>query len=77
LGEKKMTLACNQINDTTGICSILEGTGYGLGVLFQALGASLPSLLLVLAVIGGVVAIILGVAYAIKNSIGHSMAHTR
>jgi hypothetical protein len=51
------------------MCGILEGTGFGLGVLFQALASSLPALILILAVIGGVVAIIYGVAHVISSSI--------
>jgi len=64
-----MTLACNQINDSTGICATMEGTGYGLGVLFQALGASLPSLVLILGIVGGVVLIIGSVAFVIRKAI--------
>ena len=65
-----MTLACSQINDSTGLCATLEGTGYGLGVLFQALGQSLPALILILGVIGGVVLIIGSVAFVIRKAIG-------
>jgi hypothetical protein len=63
-----MTVTCPE-NDTTGICSTLEGTGAGLGVFFQYLGASLPSFILILAVIGGVVAVFYGIASVIKGSL--------
>ena len=64
-----MSLSCTQINDTTGICSTMEGTGLGLGVFFQYLAASLPGLILILAIIGAVVFVI----YEIGKMIGHSV----
>lgn len=61
------------LNDTTGICQTLEGTGAGLGVFLGYLQQALPSFLLILAIIGGVVAIFYAIAIGIKNSVGHGV----
>jgi len=47
-------------------------TGSGLAVFFSWLGASLPSFILILAVIGGVVAIFVAIAFAIRGALSHS-----
>ena len=66
-----MTIACTDINDSTGICTTLEGTGAGIGVFVQYLGMALPSLLIILGVIGVVLAIGFAIASVIKKSIGN------
>lgn len=67
-----MVVSC-QTNDTVGICSTLDSTGAGLGVFLQYLGATLPIFILILAVIGGIVAIF----YAIASIIGKSLGGVR
>jgi hypothetical protein len=63
-----MTITC-PVNDTVGLCATLDSVGAGMGVLFQYLGASLPSLILILALIGAIVGIFVAVAYVIKGAI--------
>lgn len=70
-----MTISCNNVNDTSGLCGTMESTGAGLGVFLQYLGQALPGLLIVLALIGIVVAIGLGVAGVIKGAIHGSYSH--
>jgi hypothetical protein len=60
------------VSDPTGICSLLEGTGAGLGIFINYLALSLPILLVVIAVVGGIV-VIMG---AIGKLIG-SKIHTK
>lgn len=67
-----MSIVC-PANDSTGICSILDSTGAGLGVFIQYMGTALPVLLIILGVIGGIVAIIWAIAHVIKGSIGVRM----
>lgn len=67
-----MTITC-PANDTIGICTTLDSTGAGLGVFLQYLQTVLPAFLLVLAIIGGVVAIFFAIGYAIKHAITGSM----
>jgi uncharacterized membrane protein YqiK len=53
-------------------------SGLGIGNLLSALvTGGLVTFILVLAVIGGIVAIFFGVAYLIKNSIQRSAVHHR
>lgn len=68
----KMTITC-PVNDTIGICDTLDSTGAGLGVFLQYLQTVLPAFILVLAVIGGVVAIFYAIAHIIGGSIKHKM----
>lgn len=70
-----MTITC-PVNDTIGICTTLDSTGAGLGVFLQYLQAVLPAFILVLAIIGGVVAIFYAIAYVIGNAVKGRM-HTR
>jgi hypothetical protein len=60
----------------TGVCDLLGEAGAGLGLMFQYLGQALPSFLLVLAVIGGVIAIVMALAGVIKGSM-HSYTGRR
>jgi len=63
-----MTITC-PANDTLGICGVMESAGSGIGVFIQYLGQSLPFLLIVLAVVGIIIAIGVGIATVIKKSI--------
>lgn len=63
-----MTISC-PVNDTSGICATMEGSGAGLGIFLQYLGQALPVLLIILALVGIIVAIGMGVAYVIQHSI--------
>jgi len=61
-------------NSTLGVCSILEETGSGIGAFADGLlsGGGLIKLLLVLAIIGGVVALFFAIVYVIKHAVtGH------
>jgi F0F1-type ATP synthase assembly protein I len=69
-----MAITCPQ-NDTSGVCATMEGAGAGLGVFIQYMGQALPVLLIVLALVGIIVAVGMGIAGVIKKSI-HS-THTR
>lgn len=62
------TITC-PVNDTSGICSIMEGAGAGLGIFIQYMGIALPVLLIILAMVGIVVAVGYGIAYVVKGSI--------
>jgi len=54
-------------DNASGICAMLDETGAGLGNLFYYLGQSLPTFLLILAIIGAVVSIIMAVVFVIKT----------
>jgi len=56
------------MTDTT-LNETLSGIGAGLGSFLSAIYLPLGNLLLVLGIIGGVVSIFMGIAYAIKKSI--------
>ena len=58
------TITC-PVNDTSGICSTMDGAGAGLGVFIQYMGQALPYLLIVL----GLVAIIIAVGFAVAGVI--------
>lgn len=45
------------VSDPTGICALLEGTGAGLGIFINYLALALPVLLIIVAIVGGIVAI--------------------
>jgi F0F1-type ATP synthase assembly protein I len=64
-----MTISCPQ-NDTAGVCGTMESAGAGLGVFIQYMGQALPALLIVLALVGIIVAVGLGIATVIRKSIG-------
>jgi hypothetical protein len=59
-------------NDVTNtpIYQVLSSTGAGIGILSQVLGASLPVLLIGLAIIGFIVSVILAIVFVIKHSVG-------
>lgn len=63
-----MTISCPE-NDTVGVCGTMDSAGAGLGVFIQYMGSALPTLLIILAMVGIVVAIGLGIAYVVKKSI--------
>jgi len=63
-----MTISC-PVNDSTGVCGLMESSGAGLGVFFQYLAQGLPSLLLILIIVGIIGAIGLAIAFVIKKSI--------
>lgn len=60
---------CDNINDSNGLCSTLESTGTGLGVFLNAIKTPLIGFVLVLALIGGIVAVFYSIATMISNSI--------
>ena len=65
------TITC-PVNESTGICSLLTETGAGLGVFIGYMGQSLPTLLIVIGVVGGIVAVVFAVAKLISSGIGKS-----
>jgi len=67
-----MTLSCSNINDTSGVCATLEGTGTGLGVFVQALAQALPAFLIILGIVGVIIAIGYAIAGVISRSIGQT-----
>jgi F0F1-type ATP synthase assembly protein I len=46
----------------------MEGAGAGLGIFIQYMGQALPTLLIILAMVGIIVAVGFGIAYVIKGS---------
>lgn len=66
-----MAITC-PANDTAGVCTTMESAGAGLGVFIQYMGTALPSLLIVLALVGIIVAVGFGIASVIKKSIGNT-----
>jgi len=69
-----MTITC-PVNDSSGVCSTMEGAGAGLGIFIQYMGQALPVLLIILAMVGIIVAVGYGIALVIKNSM--SKVHLR
>jgi hypothetical protein len=69
-----MTITC-PVNDSSGVCSTMEGAGAGLGIFIQYMGQALPVLLIILAMVGIIVAVGYGIALVIKGSI--SKVHVR
>lgn len=63
-----MAITC-PVNDTTGVCATMESAGAGLGVFIQYMGTALPSLLIVLALVGIIVAVGYGIAKVVGSSI--------
>ena len=55
--------------DPTGVCEIMASAGAGLGVFIQFMGQALPSLLIILAMVGIIVAVGFGIATVIRKSI--------
>jgi F0F1-type ATP synthase assembly protein I len=62
-----MTIACPE--NGTGVCSIMEEAGAGLGIFIQYLGQALPTLLLILIIVGIVGAIGFAIASVISGFI--------
>ena len=69
-----MAITC-PVNDTAGVCGTMESAGAGLGVFISYMGQALPALLIVLALVGIIVAIGMGIAGVVKKSIVGT--HTR
>lgn len=63
-----MTITC-PVNDTSGVCSTMDGAGAGLGVFIQYMGQALPVLLIILAMVGIIVAVGYGIAKVVSGSI--------
>jgi len=63
-----MTISC-PTNDSTGVCATMDSAGAGLGVFIQYMGTALPSLLIVLALVGIIVAVGYGIASVVRGSI--------
>ncbi len=65
-------MACPE-NSTLEICDMLSETGNGIGEFAEGSRQPLGKFILFLAIIGAIVALVLGVVYAIKKSIGKNM----
>jgi hypothetical protein len=63
-----LVISC-PVNDTSGVCSTMEGAGAGLGVFIQYMGQALPTLLIILAMVGIIVAVGYGIASVVRGSI--------
>lgn len=63
-----MAISCPTGN-TTGVCAIMEEAGAGLGIFITYLGQSLPTLLLILIIVGIVGAIGFAIAAVISGFI--------
>jgi hypothetical protein len=63
-----MTISC-PVNDTSGVCGTMEGAGAGLGVFIQYMGQALPTLLIILAMVGIIVAVGYGIAKVVGNAV--------
>lgn len=63
-----MAVTC-PVNDSTGVCNTMDSAGAGLGVFIQYMGQALPTLLIILAMVGIIVAVGYGIAYVVKGSI--------
>jgi hypothetical protein len=55
------------VNSTLGVCDVLSETGEGIGVFSEAIRLPLGKLLMFLAIIGGVIALIMGIVFVIKR----------
>jgi len=64
-------------NDELGVCGLMESTGAGLGVLLKYLALSLPYILIVFALVGGVVVIIGAIAMVIRKGFSFSSSRIR
>lgn len=54
-------------NSTLGVCDTLNEAGNGLGVFLDAIKTPLGTFIFYIAIIGAVVALVLGVAYLIRK----------
>jgi hypothetical protein len=66
-----MTITC-PVNSSFGVCPLMDEAGAGLGVFIQYLGQALPTLLLILIVVGIVGAIGFAIAAVISGFISKS-----
>jgi len=60
-------MASCPVNSTLGVCDVLSETGNGIGVMVDALRTPVGQFILFLSIIGAVVALILGIVYAIRR----------
>jgi len=67
-----MAITC-PINDSTGVCNTMDSAGAGLGVFIQYMGQALPTLLIILAMVGIIVAVGYGIAHVVKKSVTGSV----
>ncbi len=67
-----MAITC-PVNDTTGVCTTMDSAGAGLGVFIQYMGLALPTLLIILAMVGIIVAVGFGIAHVVKRSVQGSV----
>jgi len=67
-----MTITCPS-NDSTGVCATMDSAGAGLGVFIQYMGTALPTLLIILAMVGIIVAVGYGIAHVVKKSVTGSI----
>ena len=56
---------------TAGVCNTMDSAGAGLGVFISYMGQALPGLLIILALVGIIVAVGMGIATVVKKSIGN------
>jgi hypothetical protein len=63
-----MTVTC-PVNDSLGICTLLDSTGAGIAVLLQYFILVLPVFLVVLVVIGGIAGLIGAIVYVIRHAV--------
>jgi F0F1-type ATP synthase assembly protein I len=63
-----MAITC-PVNDTTGVCNVMEAAGAGLGIFIQYMGQALPTLLIILVLVGIIAAVGYAIAMVIKNAI--------
>lgn len=63
-----MAITC-PANDTTGVCSVMDSAGAGLGIFIQYMGQALPTLLIILVLVGIIAAVGYAIAMVIKNAI--------
>jgi len=60
---------CGNITEMpSGICTIMEEAGFGLGVFIKQIALSLPTLLIVLALVGLIIGIGGGLVILFKNA---------
>lgn len=64
-----MVLTCPTGNDSLGVCSVLEESGTGLGIFLEAIRNPVVKIVIVLGIIGGVLALIVGIVYMIKHAV--------
>lgn len=63
-----MAITC-PVNDTTGVCNVMDSAGAGLGIFIQYMGQALPTLLIILVLVGIIAAVGWAIALVIRNAI--------